>query len=79
MNILIYTKSSCPNCVSAKKLLAYKGLPYQEVDVEKGNTLEALVALHPQVRQMPAIFIEGQFVGGLAGLQAALEQLEGKV
>lgn len=79
MNILIYTKSNCPNCVSAKRLLHYKGLPYQQVDVEKGNTLEALVVLHPQVRQMPAIFIDGQFVGGLAGLQAALEQLEGKV
>jgi glutaredoxin 3 len=27
------------------------------------------------IRQMPQIFIEGQRVGGLAGLQAALKEL----
>lgn len=78
MNITIYTKSFCHNCVMAKQLLKSKDIPFQEVDVEKGNTLEALVALHPSVKQMPAIFINGQLVGGFAGLQAALKQLEGE-
>jgi glutaredoxin 3 len=32
--------------------------------------------LYPEARQMPQIFIDGQRVGGLAGLQAALKQLE---
>ena len=27
------------------------------------------------IRQMPAIYINDQFVGGLAGLKAALEQM----
>lgn len=75
MNITIYTKSSCPNCVSAKQLLQAKGLAYAEVDAEKGNTMEALLALWPDARQMPQIFIDGQRVGGLAGLQAALAQV----
>ena len=75
MNITIYTKAHCPNCTTAKLVLKSQGIPYQEVDVEKGNTLEALVALHPSVKQMPAIFINGQLVGGLAGLQAALKQV----
>lgn len=73
MDVLIYTKLYCPNCVAAKQLLKSKGIPYQETDVEKGNTLEALIALHPQIKQMPAIFVEGQYVGGYAGLQAALK------
>ena len=30
---------------------------------------------YPEVRQMPQIFIQGQRVGGLAGLQAALKGL----
>lgn len=77
MNITVYTKSNCPNCVTAKQLLKSKGLEYAEVDVEKGNTLEALIALHPEVRQMPVIFINGQRVGGLLGLQSALAQVEG--
>lgn len=75
MNITIYTKSSCPNCVTAKNLLKSKDIRFGEVDAEKPGTTEALTALHPQIRQMPAIFIDGQFVGGLAGLQAALKQL----
>jgi glutaredoxin 3 len=75
MNILVYTKSFCPNCVAAKRLLQQHGLKYEEADVEKGNTLEALIALHPEARQMPQIFINGQRVGGLAGLQAALQQI----
>ena len=70
MNITIYTKSNCPNCVSAKQLLKSKGLEYTERDVET-----YLVPLPPEARQMPQIFIDGQRVGGLAGLQAALKQL----
>jgi glutaredoxin 3 len=31
-----------------------------------------------KARQMPQIFINGQRVGGLAGLQAALKQIKGQ-
>jgi glutaredoxin 3 len=75
MDVLIYTKMYCPNCVAAKQLLKNKGIAYQEVDAEKGTTMEALIALHPQIKQMPAIFVEGQYVGGYAGLQAALKAM----
>lgn len=74
MNITLYTKTQCPLCDSAKKLLTSKGLTYGEASVEKPGTLEALQMLHPAVRQMPAIFIDGQYVGGFEGLKAALEQ-----
>jgi glutaredoxin 3 len=73
MNILIYTKNHCPNCVTAKQLLKSKGLAFTPVDVESNPAL--LDDLPPGVRQMPQIFIDGQRVGGLAGLQAALKQL----
>ena len=75
MNITIYTKSNCPNCTTAKQLLKSKGLGYIEVDVEKQepNMIRELAQIG--VRQMPQIFIDGQRVGGLAGLQAALKQL----
>jgi len=36
---------------------------------------EKMLKAHPEVRQMPQIFIEGQRVGGLAGLQAALKEM----
>lgn len=76
MNIVIYTKSGCPNCVTAKRLLDDKGIGYSEIDVEKHpDTLNVLAAQYPGARQMPQIFIDGQRVGGLAGLQAALKEL----
>lgn len=78
MNITIYTKANCPNCVTAKELLKSKGLEYSEVDVEVGDRLAILLAHTPEARQMPQIWINDQRVGGLAGLQAALKQLESK-
>ena len=76
MKIEIYTKSNCPNCVTAKSLLKSKGLEYDEYDVEAEDwSLKALLEGHPDARQMPQIFINNQRVGGLAGLQAALKQL----
>jgi len=76
MNINIYTKSNCPNCVAAKQLLTSKGLDYLEIDVELGSRWENLIKEFPDARQMPQIFIDDERVGGLAGLQAALKQIE---
>ena len=78
MNITIYTKSNCPNCVSAKALLKSKGLGYWEFNTDEKVNLDELQNRAPDARQMPQIFIDGQRVGGLAGLQAALKQLENK-
>jgi glutaredoxin 3 len=76
MNIVIYTKSGCPNCITAKVLLNAKGMGYDEWDVEEvPEVLARLLAKHPEARQMPQIFINNQRVGGLAGLQAALKEM----
>jgi len=75
MNITIYTKSGCPNCVTAKNLLQSLNLEYKEIDIETGDRFANFVANYPEARQMPQIFINDQRVGGLAGLQAALKKL----
>ena len=74
MNITLYTKSNCPLCVQAKQLLNSKGLEYEEITATEDG-IKHLIAQYPEARQMPQIFINGQRVGGLAGLQAALKQL----
>ena len=78
MNIFIYTKSRCPNCVAAKQLLKSKGLKFIENDMDDESVRQAFNFAYPDVKQMPQIFIDDQRVGGLVGLQAALKQLEGK-
>ena len=75
MNITIYVKSGCPNCVTAKNLLKSLNLEYKEIDIETGDRFANFVANYPEARQMPQIFIGDQRVGGLAGLQAALKQV----
>ena len=75
MQITIYTRANCPNCVSAKQLLNAKGLEYSERDMDDKFTAEIYLGVYPHARQMPQIFIDGQRVGGLAGLQAALKQV----
>lgn len=76
MNIDIYTKENCPNCTTAKQLLHSKQLRYQEWAFEDPANREAFANICPDIRQMPQIFINDQRVGGLAGLQAALNQME---
>lgn len=75
MNVTIYTKSACQNCESAKQLLKTKGLTYSEVNMDNEAERAAFVDTFKDVRQMPQIFIDGQRVGGLTGLQAALKQV----
>jgi glutaredoxin 3 len=75
MHINLYTKSNCPNCIAAKQLLDVRGIEYVEIDVELGKRWENLLREFPDARQMPQIFINDQRVGGLAGLQAALQKI----
>jgi glutaredoxin 3 len=75
MNIKLFTKANCPLCVQAKQLLESKGLKYAEANADFPEIRQSLMEAHPSIRQMPAIFINGQHVGGFAGLQAALQQM----
>jgi glutaredoxin 3 len=75
MNIVIYTKTNCPNCTTAKRLLDSKGIGFEDRDIEVPLWFETLNMLYPEARQMPQIFINNQRVGGLAGLQNALKEL----
>jgi len=76
MKITVYSKSACPQCDAAKKLLTAKGMAYEEVmlDDEAGR-IAFYEKCGPAVRQMPQIFIDDQRVGGLAGLHQALCQI----
>jgi len=75
MKVTMYTKSGCPNCVIAKNLINSINIEYEEVDVEVGDRLAILLAARPEARQMPQIWVNDQYVGGLAGLQTALKKL----
>lgn len=76
LDIVVYSKSACPQCDSAKMLLKSRNLPYEEIMIDdEAARLAFFATCGPSVRQMPQIFINRQRVGGLAGLQAALAQI----
>ena len=76
LDILIYSKSACPQCDQAKMLLKTRSIEFKEIKIDdEAERLAFFEKCGPSVRQMPQIFINNQRVGGLAGLQAALAQL----
>ncbi len=76
LKIVIYSKSACPQCDSAKMLLKARSMPFEEIRIDdEAERLAFFQKCGPSVRQMPQVFINDQRVGGLAGLQAALAQL----
>ncbi|MCF8484469.1 MAG: glutaredoxin 3 [Rhodobacteraceae bacterium] len=61
----IYTTPYCPYCVAAKRLLAKKGVSFQEIDVSRDSGLrEAMTNRAGGRRTVPQIFIGGTHVGG---------------
>ncbi len=76
LQIVVYSKSACPQCESAKMLLKSKSIDFKEIRIDdEAERMAFYEKCGPSVRQMPQVFINDQRVGGLAGLQAALAQL----
>ena len=74
--VQIYTTAMCPYCVRAKRLLAARGIVFDEADVGSDPALRADVVRRSGRRTVPQIFIDGRAVGGfdeLAALDAAGE------
>lgn len=70
-SITIYTKSWCPYCSAAKKLLADKGVAFTEIDIEKKPEARAEMIQKANGRStVPQIFIGEKHVGGCDDLYA---------
>ncbi len=77
LNIVVYSKSACPQCDIVKNLLKAKNLAYEEIKIDDEEQRMAFYEkCGPSVRSMPQVFINEQRVGGVAGLQAAFAQLK---
>ncbi len=70
----VYTKMICPYCVRAKRLLADKGVAFEEYDITLGGPQRAEMIQRANGRTtVPQIFIGDVHVGGSDEL-AALER-----
>jgi len=77
LNIIVYSKSACPQCDIVKNLLKARNIAFEEIRIDAEDQRLAFYAkCGPSVRSMPQVFINDQRVGGVAGLQAAFAQLK---
>ena len=61
----IYSKMFCPYCSRAKKLLADKGVQYEEYEISMDGGKRAEMMQRANGRHtVPQIFIEGRHIGG---------------
>jgi glutaredoxin 3 len=67
----IYTTPWCPYCLAAKRLLATKGVAYEETDVSGDSDKRQEMMARAQGRYtVPQIFIDGTPIGGCDELHA---------
>jgi glutaredoxin 3 len=69
--IRVYSTRICPYCLMAKRLLANKGAPYEEVLVDLDGTRRVEMTERSGGRRtVPQIFIGDRHVGGYEELAA---------
>lgn len=67
----IYTRAFCGYCSAAKRLLAGKGVDFEEYDITLGGPKRAEMLERANGRtSVPQIFIDGLHVGGSDDLHA---------
>ena len=68
--IVMYTKNVCPYCSMAQRLLASKGVEWDEINVETGQGLRDEMIQRSGRTTVPQIFIGETHVGGFDDLDA---------
>lgn len=71
--VVMYSTTPCPYCVSAKRLLNSKNIAFVEINlVDKPDEMMALKE-RTGWRTVPQIFINGELIGGYTDLAALNE------
>ncbi len=69
--VTVYTTDTCSRCVTAKSLLARRGVNYQEINLAKDPDGRAALTRLTGMATFPQIVIGEQPLGGLDDLVAA--------
>jgi len=83
--LIVYSKSHCPFCVQAKKLLEMKGIDYEEINVEQDPAKLAWLKSkgHQSVPQIytedDQLFVEGGFQGLVKLSDSQLKERLGEI
>lgn len=69
-NVVMYSTAWCGFCSRAKRLLAEKGVAFEEIDLDAEPARRAEMMEKSGQRTVPQIWINGEHVGGCDELYA---------
>ena len=78
MKWIVYSRTVCPFCTQAKKLLESKGHEYTEVNIDT-NAAGRDLLLEQGLRSVPQIYYNGELIGGFDKLKVWLDQRDQEV
>ncbi|MBC8435693.1 MAG: glutaredoxin [Proteobacteria bacterium] len=76
MKAVVWSKPGCPQCESAKQLLRIKGIEYEDKNIALGYKIQDLLALVPNAKTMPQIWLDDEHIGGFSDLEAKLKTVD---
>lgn len=69
--VIVYTTDFCSYCATAKKLLAKREIPYEEINLARDPDGREQLAQKTGMITFPQIVIDGETLGGFDQLLAA--------
>jgi glutaredoxin 3 len=72
ISAVVWSQTNCPACVEAKRLLDNRAIKYKDCVIGIGYTKKDLIERVPDARNVPQIFLNGEYVGGLVELKRKL-------
>lgn len=71
--LTVYSKNNCPFCDRAKQLLENKGVPFNEINIERDTEARQML-IDQGLRSVPQIFHGYELIpGGFSGLSKLSE------
>lgn len=64
MPIIVYTTTTCPNCVKAKEFLTSKGITFETKDVSSDKATAMFLLKKTRKMSVPVIQINDKFIVG---------------
>ena len=74
MKAVVWSKPNCPQCTSAKQLLKLNNIEYEEKNIADGHKIQDLLALVPNAKTMPQVWLDDEHIGGYLELRKKLNE-----
>lgn len=71
---IVYGKPNCPNCTMAKSLLESRGINFTYIDITTTGKSAAEITGRADVRTLPQIYLNGEYIGGFEALYESLKR-----